>query len=116
MIAQRGHLELVEGPTFLVTLRDALDTSVVGGKAANLARLMRIDPLVPDGVVVTDAALSRFLAHNDLPPLIAALTTKLDVRCPIGIRSAAETIAALVRDSPLPSDVIAALDFDAKDA
>jgi pyruvate,water dikinase len=121
MIAQRGHLELVEGPCpepiegFVVKLRDALDARVVGAKASNLARLMRIDPLVPDGVVITDAAHARFLAHNDLPPLIAALTTKLDVRCPIGIRSAAETIAALVRDSPLPADVIAALDFDARE-
>ena len=50
----------------VVPLADAGDVRDVGGKARNLARLIRLGHPVPDGFVVTDAALSRFLDEHDL--------------------------------------------------
>jgi pyruvate,water dikinase len=97
-------------------LSAALDEPVVGGKARNLGRLMaaRID--VPAGVVITDHSFQQFLADADLLPAIDGLCAKLNVRRVAGVRAAADTIAALVRDASLPlaldgilDDAVAAL-------
>jgi phosphoenolpyruvate synthase/pyruvate phosphate dikinase len=71
---------------FVIALDDAHDLREVGAKAHNLARLIQISQPVPAGFVVTDAALTYFLAEHDLDPLISTLCSKLDVRCPLGVR------------------------------
>jgi rifampicin phosphotransferase len=96
--------------SLIVPLAHACDLREVGGKAHNLARLMRLGQPVPDGFVVTNSALRLFLAEHDLQPLVDALTIKLDTRAPRGIRAAAETIAALIREFPLPPAIAADLD------
>src|SRR5262245_41890943 len=86
----------------IVPLRDAIDEALVGGKARNLARLLRMGVPVPPGFVVTNAAFQMFLDAAELYLPIAALTERLETKSPIGVRSAAETIAALVREEPVP--------------
>jgi rifampicin phosphotransferase len=95
----------------LVPLAGAGDVRDVGGKAHNLAQLMRLGHPVPDGFVVTDAALSRFLDAHDLVPMVEMACAALDVRSPSEIRSAAATIGALIRNSTLPSALSADLDL-----
>ena len=94
---------------FIVPLREALDEQRVGGKARNLARLMDAGHPVPDGFVVTREALATFIAEADLQPSIESLRSRLDVRSPMGIRCAGETIAALVGESTIPEGLDAAL-------
>ena len=65
---------------------------------------------VPDGFVVTQEALATFIAEADLPPSIESLRSRLDVRSPMGIRCAGETIAALVGESAIPESLDIALD------
>lgn len=53
----------------LVSLAGATALDAVGGKAANLARLMAAGAPVPDGFVLTNAALHHFVAEQEaLPP------------------------------------------------
>ena len=94
---------------FIVPLREALDEQRVGGKARNLARLMDAGHPVPDGFVVTREALATFIAEADLQPSIESLRSRLDVRSPMGIRCAGETIAALVGESTIPESLDVAL-------
>ncbi len=94
---------------FIVPLREALDEQRVGGKARNLARLMDAGHPVPDGFVVTREALATFIAEADLQPSIESLRSRLDVRSPMGIRCAGETIAALVGESTIPESLDLAL-------
>lgn len=93
----------------VVTLAHATDDSV-GGKARNLARLSSLGLAVPPAVVLTDAARRAFLDAGDLLGPIAALTEKLEGKSVTAVKCAAETIAALLCDSPLPMDVRSALD------
>jgi phosphohistidine swiveling domain-containing protein len=98
------------GTVFVIPLDDAHDLREVGGKAHNLARLIQIGQPVPEGFVVTNAALSHFLAEHDLDPLISTLCSRLDVRSPRGVRAAAETVSGLMRACALPADLVADLD------
>ena len=48
------------------SLREATDLEVVGGKALNLARMMKLGLRVPDGFVLTAAALERHIVDSGL--------------------------------------------------
>jgi phosphoenolpyruvate synthase/pyruvate phosphate dikinase len=52
----------------LVSLADARDAREVGGKAANLARLIEVGQPVPEGFAVTDAARRASEIDNVLQP------------------------------------------------
>jgi phosphohistidine swiveling domain-containing protein len=81
----------------------------VGGKAANLARLLRADVQVPPGFCVTTAAYDRFLAGlPDAPGRFDALEA-LDGRSVEAARSAAEAMRAALEGLPVPADVVAAV-------
>jgi rifampicin phosphotransferase len=108
---RRGASRIAVDRPLVVPLANAGDARDVGAKACNLARLIRLGQPVPDGFVITDAALSRFLDEHELEPLVDLASAALNVREPLGIRSAAETIAALVRSCPLPAALSADLDL-----
>ncbi len=95
--------------TAILPLTAALDTDAAGGKARNLSQLIRSGHPVPDGIVITNAALASFLGQHGLETRIDAACTGLDVHAPAAIRDAAERIAALIRAHPLPSSLIDAL-------
>jgi len=76
------HLLIEEAPgtgvaTFIQSLRTA-DGAECGGKAARLAQLTRSGFAVPDGFVITSAALEHLLDRQGLRHHIADLTPKLD--------------------------------------
>jgi pyruvate,water dikinase len=55
--------------TNVIPLRSAAELATVGGKAANLARLIAVGAPVPDGFVLTNTALQHFVAEQEaLPP------------------------------------------------
>jgi pyruvate,water dikinase len=93
----------------ILPLDQALIEREVGGKAFKLARLRQEGHRVPDGFVITDAAFQQFLTHSDLLGPIGAACSRLDVRSRLGIQCAADTIAALVRNAPIPEAIDEAL-------
>jgi phosphohistidine swiveling domain-containing protein len=97
--------------TLVISLSEALSSRDCGAKASNLARLIQMGQPVPDGFVVTDAALECFLAQHRLPARIASITTGLDVRAPIEIGAAAESIGGWIRDASVPPALTADLDL-----
>jgi rifampicin phosphotransferase len=92
-----------------VPLAEARDPRLVGGKAANLSRLLAFGMPVPDGFVITEHARRLFLDDGGLQPLVDGLCGRLGERSPAAQRAAAETIAAIVRAEPLPARVIEAM-------
>jgi rifampicin phosphotransferase len=95
---------------YVAPLGDLLPAAEAGGKAANLARLIRMRQPVPDGFVITNAALRAFLAEHDLDSPIAAACADLDTRSPSAIKAASDAIAALIRACPVPSAIRTDLD------
>jgi rifampicin phosphotransferase len=87
-------------------LAEACDPRLAGGKAANLSRLLALGMPVPDGFVVTEHARRLFLEEGGLQPLVDELCRNLAGRAPAAQRSVAETIAAIVREEPLPERVL----------
>ncbi|HVJ28104.1 MAG TPA: PEP/pyruvate-binding domain-containing protein, partial [Vicinamibacterales bacterium] len=53
----------------VIPLRVATSVAEVGGKAANLARLIAAGAPVPDGFVLTNGALQHFVAEQEALPL-----------------------------------------------
>ncbi|HEU5439603.1 MAG TPA: PEP/pyruvate-binding domain-containing protein [Ktedonobacterales bacterium] len=74
--------------------QDEADIDVLGGKGANLGRLLRLGLPVPPAFVVTTAAYRAFLAANDLEGLGATDPALLHAR---------------ILQAPLPDDLRAAL-------
>ena len=70
-------------PFVPVPLREAFDVTNCGGKAANLARLIAAGAPVPDGIVLTNAALQR--NGTDVTSLFAHLSAS----SPLIVRSSA---------------------------
>ena len=61
----------------VIPLRCATTVAEVGGKAANLARLIAAGAPVPDGFVLTNAALQHFVAEQEaLPPDVDSAVIK----------------------------------------
>jgi pyruvate,water dikinase len=95
----------------ILPLAQVTDDAGAGAKACNLARLIRLRHPVPEGFVLTDAALQTFLGAYNLEPVVSNLTRDLDVRHPEGIRAAAEAIRDAVRACALPPELSADLDL-----
>lgn len=93
----------------LLPLAHARDVAEAGGKARNLSRLMASGHPVPEGLAITNAALTAFLDDYALQPLIDAACAPLDVRAPEAITAASQRIAALFRDRPLPAALLDSL-------
>src|SRR5262249_39448802 len=93
----------------VVRLADATEAAV-GAKARNLARLSALGFAVPPAVVLTDSSFRRFLDFGDLHGPIASLTDSLEGKSVTAVQCAAETIAALLLESPFPIEIRSALD------
>lgn len=112
------------GPGFVMPLRDIGrgDLARVGGKAAQLGALARIDGVrVPDGFCITTAAFDRILAEA---PATVALLGRLSRVAPddlATIRSLASAIRATIETAPVARGIEAAIvdglaRFDARTA
>lgn len=106
---RRPSRDLSGAPSpYLVPLDDA-DVARCGGKAANLARMMRLGLPVPAGVVVTTAAFEAFLDLGGLREAIAALLDGFERLDPAALRERSAHVRAMVERAPLPADVETAL-------
>ena len=87
----------------------AVRLSRVGGKGANLARLLQAGLPVPPGFIVATAAYRRFVEVAGLAPLIARVTAELDGADPVAVEAASRTLRAAFEASPVPADLAAAI-------
>jgi pyruvate,water dikinase len=95
---------------FVSALAEADRVAGCGGKAAGLARILRLGLPVPAGFVATAAALEAFLDHNGLrcrADELAGLLASGDVRA---VSAAAARLRERVLAGVLPAPVRAALD------
>ena len=99
-----------QGPPLVVPLKQALDSRLVGGKASNLSRLIRLGIPVPSGCVLTCEAFSRFLAGDGLGAEIEALHHRLDPMDLTQREDVSRAIRAHVTAGSLPAQVAGALD------
>lgn len=85
------------------------DVGQVGGKGANLGELTRAGLPVPPGFVITSNAyldaIERTGARTDLQKIIA----DVDADDPASLSSAAKAARTVIKGSPLPPDVAAAV-------
>ena len=95
---------------FTVTLADAADAGLVGGKAASLGELSRAGVTVPPGFAVTTRAFTTALAAVDSDGARRAGIEALSAADLAGIAAAAGRFRALVADAPLPGEVVAAIE------
>jgi rifampicin phosphotransferase len=100
-------MTLIDPIVPLATQRGADKT---GGKASTLSRLMHLGHPVPEGFVITDAALSAYLAHHDLGSQIDTVCADLDVDVPHATRAASQRVASLFGSYELPPDLRVALE------
>jgi len=81
----------------------------VGGKAANLGKMVDIGMPVPPGFVVTTEAYEAFVRENGLEAKIAAALTGLSEDDTKAIRRVSSEIQNLVLNSRMPDDVETAI-------
>lgn len=85
--------------------------SLVGGKAANLARVgRRVGLKIPDGFVVTAAAFEQVIEANDLRPLISRRLAELDPSDQAGLARTSAELTEAILSAALPDQVGLALD------
>lgn len=94
----------------VLALNDAsADLAHVGGKGASLARLATAGLPVPPGFHVTTAAYRLFVVRHELQePILAAISTASPEQ-PATCDVAAQTIAALFAQYPMPDEVRSAI-------
>lgn len=85
------------------------DTSVAGGKGANLGEMTHAGLPVPPGFVVTAAAYRDFITQAGLREPIAAQVDGLEVDDRTALETTASSIQAAIRGASLPPAVDAAL-------
>ncbi|MHB9032731.1 MAG: PEP/pyruvate-binding domain-containing protein [Anaerolineae bacterium] len=95
-------------PCILLLASPAADLPAVGGKGANLVRLLQAGLPVPDGFCLTTAAYRAYAAANRLaeriPPLLAPSGAALDDR-----ERASAAVRSLFRAGDVPPDLAKAL-------
>ena len=90
---------------------EALDPSLVGGKAAGVARLRQLFPgSVPPGFTITTTAYTLFLEENDLQERIRLLLGDLEAIADRGLfRSRTQTIRDWILGAAVPSPTVEAI-------
>ena len=85
------------------------DLARVGGKAANLARLVRAGFAVPGGFVLTTTAYAAFVSANRLQPFIVAPASAGASDDPVALERTSQTIRARFVTGRVPTDLDADL-------
>lgn len=90
---------------------DRTQSALVGGKAAHLGELARVEALrVPDGFCVTTAAFERAMSKV---PAFRSRLVQLARTSPIdgaAIEMLAAELREMIADAPMPTDIVAAID------
>jgi len=97
------------GPGFAVTLPEARDPAVVGGKGASLGELTRAGVAVPPGFVVTVDAFVSAMAALDPSGALRAEVEALPADDLDAIAAVAGRVRTLVAGAPLPDSVASAI-------
>lgn len=84
---------------------DKNDIPIVGGKAANLGELLRIEIPVPDGFVVDARTFRDFISRANLKEKIYGLLRDLDVENTEELNRISEEIRKLIREAKIPEDI-----------
>jgi pyruvate,water dikinase len=95
---------------FVVTLADAADVGIIGGKAASLGELARAGVRVPPGFAVTTEAFAAAMAAVDADGALRAGIEALPAADLAEVARVAGRFRALVADAPLPAEVAAAIE------
>jgi phosphohistidine swiveling domain-containing protein len=96
--------------SLVLALDDAsADLARVGGKGASLARLAAADLPVPPGFHITTTAYRLFVARYELQESILAAVSLASPDQPATCDTAAQTIAALFAQHPIPDEVATAI-------
>jgi pyruvate,water dikinase len=78
------------------------DTTIVGGKGANLGEMYKFKFPVPPGFVVTAEAYEYFLRETGLKEEIYSLLASLDVNETKNLEDASEKIKKMIEDAKVP--------------
>ena len=81
----------------------------VGGKGANLARLVRAGFPVPGGFLIPTSAYRGYVAANELDQIIRASLHDLDISTPAALEAASLQIRAHFSAGVVPEELIRAL-------
>jgi pyruvate,water dikinase len=84
---------------------DKNDIPIVGGKAANLGELLRLEIPVPDGFVVDARTFKDFINSANLKTKIYSLLQDLDVENTEELNRVSEEIRKMIRDAKMPEDI-----------
>ncbi|PJA42824.1 phosphoenolpyruvate synthase [Candidatus Woesebacteria bacterium CG_4_9_14_3_um_filter_39_10] len=82
------------------------DTSLVGGKGANLGEMIAAGFPVPNGFALTIYAYDLFLEENGIYSKIFALLKDLDVSNTDRLTEVAKKIQAIIKNSKVPQELI----------
>lgn len=93
--------------TYTLTFSDPLSVRprLVGGKGANLGRLLQAGFGVPDGFTVTTDAYAEFLSANGLDKKIAGICDQLDYSDPADLELRTSELRSLIGAGDLPSSI-----------
>ncbi len=83
----------------------AQDINIVGGKAANLAVMARLNLPVPAGFTVTAGAYKKFLEDNNLYGEIYSILDGLDVEDSEKLHDSAEKIQNIILEAKMPYEL-----------
>lgn len=81
------------------------DVQIVGGKAANLAELIKSGFPVPECFFVTVEAFRKFLAENELEPRIRKVLSEIDFSDQESIMRASSEIKRMILEAEMPGSV-----------
>src|ERR1035437_7983783 len=85
------------------------DSAIAGGKGANLGELTSAGLPVPPGFVVTAEAYRDAITHSEARSRLAALMGQVAADDPASLTRAAEAARDLVRTTPVPQELAAAV-------
>jgi pyruvate,water dikinase len=102
--------EVNSTPLWLPLTSPAATRELVGGKGASLRRLAAAGFPVPPGFDLTTEAYRRFVAQNDLAPVIAAALANMVGDDPAMLERIAGNIQSRFAQATIPEPVLAALD------
>jgi len=83
------------------------DTSLAGGKGANLGEMTQAQIPVPPGFIVTAHTYTRFLEQAGLRPTIQKLLSPLDYNDSARLQKVSEEIKSLICSTPVPQQIAA---------
>ncbi|MEM4524113.1 MAG: PEP/pyruvate-binding domain-containing protein, partial [Archaeoglobaceae archaeon] len=84
---------------------DKNDIPVVGGKAASLGELMRIEIPVPDGFVVDARTFKDFINRANLKDVIYSKLRNLNVENTEELNKVSEEIRKMIQETKMPEDI-----------